>query len=369
MPTANVKVLFIGRAWEVPYETVHFKGGHSLFSTIARFRPDVLVSSGDLPASLNGAPFQLRKRWIHLDPALEPEAVAQAVEACYAGALWEHPGDAGNPLVSVFTGTCDTGDFLQDTYQSLRIQTYPNWEWVVVDDGSSDGTWERLLAIAAGDIRVRPMRVPHTGTIGAVKHLATQAAYGAFLVELDHDDLLTFPALEAVKQAFEADPALGMVYSNFAEFFQDGRCNRYQGPPWEDRYRETIYLGRTYLECVAPDIYDRFGPGFADQYAYYLTVGPNHLRAFRAAELRRLGGYNPNLAVADDWDLTARFFLHSKCHHLDQMLYLYRLLDQSGNTTFQRNQAIQDHLELARRHYREAFQAANDGVLVSTRAR
>ena len=359
MPTANVKVLFIGKHWEVPYEVVQLESGNSLFATLAQFRPDVIVTSERHPASLQAAPFELRKRWIHLDPAMPAEQVVATVEACYAGWLWGHPGDAANPLLSVYTGTFNTGDHLGDTYQSLRDQTCPDWEWVVVDDGSTDGTWERLLAIASGDFRVRPLRVPHQGRIGAVKRLATQAALGEFLVELDHDDLLTCEALAEVKRAFQADPAIGMVYSNFAEFFPDGRCNRYQGPPWEDRYRETAYQGRTYLECRTPDIYGRFGPNPADQFAWYLTVGPNHLRAFRRTELTRLGGYNPNLPVADDWDLFVRFFFHSRCQHLDRMLYLYRMLDNGGNTTFLRNQSIQDHLELGRRRYAQAFVAAN----------
>ena len=359
MPTAFVKVLFIGRSWEIPYETLLLESMNSIFKTIASFRPDVIVSSGPIPDSLLKASIELRKRWIHLDPGTEPAAVSAAVEACYAGALWEHPADPGNPLLTVFTGTYNTGDFLADTYQSLRLQTCPDWEWVVVDDESGDGTWERLLAIAAEDMRVRPIRMRHSGRIGAVKHLATQAACGSLLVELDHDDMLTCTALEEVARAFAEDPQAGLVYSNFAEFFQDGRCNRYQGTPWDDRYRETEYLGRTYLEAIAPDIYGRFGPGFDQQYAYYLTVAPNHLRAFRASELRRLGGWNPRLPVADDWDVLARFFLHSKCRHLDRLLYLYRFLDQRGNTTFQRNKAIQDHLELGRAHYRQAFMEVN----------
>jgi glycosyltransferase involved in cell wall biosynthesis len=361
MPTADMKVLFIGKTWDVPYVTARLEpNSRSLCATLATFRPDVIVTCGPVPASLNLAPFEVRKRWIHLDSELASEAVVQAVEACYQGWLWGHPGDAAQPLLSVYTATYDTGDFLRDTYHSLRQQTYRNWEWVVVDDGSRDGTWERLLEIAAEDFRVRPIRVNHLGKIGAVKRLATQAAMGPFLVELDHDDLLTADALKAVKQAFEADPETGMVYSNFAEFFQDGRGHRYEGAFWADRYRETEYQGRRYLECLTPDLYGRFGPAYTDQFAYFLTVGPNHVRAFRASELARLGGYNPNLSVADDWDLFARFFLRSKCRHIDRMLYLYRFQDEGGNTTFVRNKAIQDHLELGRRHYAQAFQEANE---------
>lgn len=360
MPTANVKVLFIGKTWDVPYDVKACKQLNNLFSIIAIFQPQVIVTSEFIPASLNVAPFEIRKKWIHVDPLVSKEDLIAAIENCYSSNLWGHVLQDRHPLVSVYTSVYNTGDFLRDTYQSLREQTYNNWEWVVVDDESTDETWERLQAIAREDIRVRPVRIKHSGSIGTVKDIATRLAYGPYLVELDHDDRLTDFALEEIKNAFEADPEVGMVYSNFAEFYADGSPHRYEDAFWKDRYRETVYHNRTYLECRAPNVYDAFGPAFTDQFAWYLTVGPNHVRAYRASELRRLGGYSHNLPVADDWDLFARFYFYSKIRHLDKLLYLYRLLDRSGNTTFVRNKSIQDHLELARAHYSAAFIEANE---------
>jgi glycosyltransferase involved in cell wall biosynthesis len=360
MPTANVKVLFIGKAWDVPYDVRECTQLNNLFATIASFQPQVIVTSEFIPASLNVAPFEIRKKWIHVDPLVTQENLITAIENCYFGSLWGHALQDQHPLVSVYTGVYNTGDYLRDTYQSLREQTYTNWEWVVVDDESTDETWERLQAIAREDIRVRPVRVKHSGSIGTVKDIATRLAYGPYLVELDHDDMLTDNALAEIKNAFEANPEVGMVYSNFAEFFSDGSPHRYEDTFWKDRYRETVYRGKTYLECRTPDIYDAFGPAFTDQFAWYLTVGPNHVRAYRTTELRRLGGYSYTLPVADDWDLFARFYLYSKIHHLDKLLYLYRFLDRGGNTTFIRNKSIQDHLELARAHYSAAFIEANE---------
>ena len=106
-------------------------------------------------------------------------------------------------MVSVYTPTHDTGDYLQDTFQSLRDQTYANWEWVVVDDHSSDKTWARLQEFATQDYRIRPFQSGmHLGKIGALKNLATRLCRGKYLVELDHDDMLTETALEDVKNTF-----------------------------------------------------------------------------------------------------------------------------------------------------------------------
>jgi glycosyltransferase involved in cell wall biosynthesis len=366
--TANIRVLFIGKEHDVPYETAHCARLNGLFSRIATFKPDVIVTTDAVPASLNVAPFEIRKKWVAVSSDTTTAQLIHAIERCYKGRLWGHRNRHLHPLVSVFTGVFNTGDFLRDTYQSLREQSYDNWEWIVVDDGSSDGTWERVLAIAAEDSRVRPFRTAHSGRIGDVKDIATRLATGVYLVELDHDDMLTDDALAEIKDAFEANPDVGMVYSNFAEFFQDGRPHRYPGDFWASRYRETQYRGKKYLECRTPDIYGAFGPDTTDQFAWYLTVGPNHVRAFRTDELRRLGGYNRELPVADDWDLTARFFLRSKICHIDKLLYLYRFLDSGGNTTFVRNKSIQDHLRLARERYVEEFEQVNAKRLARKRA-
>lgn len=356
MPTAGIRVLFVEKSWDVPYEVRICPDVRRIFQDIAQFLPDVIVTSAFIPGNLNIAAFELRKRWIHLDPNSDPESVIRAIEGCYAANIWgTHHHQKTNPLVSVYTGTYNTGDYLRDTYQSIREQTYPNWEWVVVDDESTDGTWERLEEIASEDIRVRPFRMKHSGKIGAVKDTATRLAYGEYLIELDHDDMLVDTALDEVRKAFDSDPDVGMVYTNCACFYPDGSPQQYTDDFWKERYRETEYRGKTYLEALNPDIYDRFGPYHQQQFGWFLTVGPNHIRAYRANTLRELGGYNRNLPVADDWDLYARMFLHSKCLHINKLLYLYRFHDSWKNTTFTRNKSIQDHLELGRKHYEKEF--------------
>jgi len=360
MSTAGVKVLFVGRSWDVPYDVKVCEKPTGIFLDIASFMPDVIVTSEYIPGALNGAAFELRKRWIHLRHDSAPEQVVTAVESCYASNLWgPHPYAAQNPLVSVYTGTYNTGDYLHDTYQSLRDQTYSNWEWIVVDDGSTDGTWDELVSLNAKDHRVRPFKATHNGKIGNTKDLATRLCNGDYLVELDHDDMLVDVALEKVKNAFDEDPGIGMVYTNCACFFADGSPQMYTGEFWESRYRDVEYRGKMYKEAIQPNIYDRFGPDYWLQFGFYLTVGPNHIRAYRAATLRELGGYNRNLSVADDWDVFARMFLYSKCHHINELLYLYRFHDAYTNTTFTRNKSIQDHMELGRAQYAAEFDRVN----------
>ena len=367
MTIAGIKVLIIGKPFELPHNVVHLEGTTHLLETIATFRPDVIVTSNFVPGSLTLAPHELRKRWIHVPPEVSSEDLCTRVESCYSFNIWtEHQFAKDHPMVSVYTPTHDSGDYLQDTLQSLRGQTYANWEWIVVDDHSSDKTWARLQEFATQDYRIRPFQSGmHLGKVGALKDLATRLCRGKYLIELDHDDMLTETALDEVKTAFEAHPDVGMVYTNSASFYENGSYQRFSGPPWDapGRYREVEYHGKKYLECSNPDIYDRFGPHFTQVFGWFLTVGPHHIRAFRAETFRQLGGYNPELPIADDWDLYARFFLESKCFHIDKLLYLYRYRDGFGNVTFQRLQSIQDHLALGRTHYAERFNKKNEELL------
>jgi glycosyltransferase involved in cell wall biosynthesis/predicted O-methyltransferase YrrM len=364
MSTSGIKVLTIGQKFDLPYDVCHVDNLKTLISTIAQFHPDVVVTSNVIPGMLSNYAFEIRKRWIHVNPASPKEAIIQAIENCYIYNLYNvHHLSNTQPLISVYTGTWNTGDYLRETYQSLLDQTYPNWEWVVVDDNSTDGTWEKLEGYAKEDIRVRPYRSgKRIGKVGGVKHLATLLCNGVYLVELDHDDQLTDFALAEIRKAFDENPDVGFVYSNCANYFENGTFHEFGDPFWKVRYRDTEYHGKIWRECVNPDVYDRFGPHFTQQFGWFLTVGPNHVRAYRATTFKEVGGYNPGLPVADDWDLYARVFLQWpkwKCLWIDKMLYLYRFLDAWGNTTFTKNKSIQDHLAHGRNHRARDFEILN----------
>lgn len=360
--TSGIRVLLVGQPFALPYEVHHIEGSERLLEALATFDPDVIVTSTYVPGVLRNLSFEIRKRWIDVNPKSTGEEVAGAVESAYRSRLWSaHGAQARHPLVSVYTGTYNTGDYLEDAYRSVADQTWPDWEWVVVDDHSDDGTWERLEAIAARDPRVRVFRSgSRLRRVGAVKDLATRLAKGDILVELDHDDMLTDFALDEIRKAFMADLEAGMVYSNCAAFFENGSPHMFTDGFWSTRYRDTEYHGKVWKECVQPDIHGRFGPHYTQQFAYTLTHGPHHVRAFRARTLFELGGYNPRLPIVDDFDLYARFFLSSKCVRIDRMCYLYRVRDNWSNTWFRKGSSIQDHLAHARGQYDAEFQKANE---------
>jgi hypothetical protein len=103
------------------------------------------------------------------------------------------------PLITVTTPTYQGADVLVDrAVASVQRQTYPNWEMVIVGDGCTDHTAQRLAAL--GDPRIRFINLPHRGVYPANKlhrwmvagtppsNRAWELARGQWLAPLDHDD-------------------------------------------------------------------------------------------------------------------------------------------------------------------------------------
>jgi glycosyltransferase involved in cell wall biosynthesis len=229
--------------------------------------------------------------------------------------------------ISIFTPSHNP-QFLDDAYQSILSQTYNDWEWVVLLNGEAE--WEN-----PDDHRVRVECVKSDiKGVGALKSKAVELCNGEIYLELDHDDILISNALERVVEAFEANPEVGFVYSNFAQINEDKTPNFSTfdlGYGWQ--YKEVNISGETYLECIAM-------PDFPAAVSY-IWFAPNHVRAFRASVYKALRGYDSNLEVLDDLDLITQFYQNSKFYGIDECLYLQRVHPNNTQAQPELNERIQ----------------------------
>jgi glycosyltransferase involved in cell wall biosynthesis len=118
------------------------------------------------------------------------------------------PPDAGYQCVfTIFTPTFNRAHTLHRVYDSLRAQTFRDFEWLVIDDGSSDNTRE-LVESWKQQARF-PVRYIHQPNQG--KHVAhnraVREARGEFLIPLDSDDACVPEALERLKYHWDRIPA------------------------------------------------------------------------------------------------------------------------------------------------------------------
>ena len=104
------------------------------------------------------------------------------------------------PKISVIIPAYNAETYLEPCVRSVLQQTYQNLEILLIDDGSTDKTWEICRALAAADSRVRPIR-KENGGVSSARNAGIAAASGAMLIFVDGDDELKENGLEALIEA------------------------------------------------------------------------------------------------------------------------------------------------------------------------
>jgi glycosyltransferase involved in cell wall biosynthesis len=129
------------------------------------------------------------------------------------------------PVVSVVLPTYNRAAFLREAIESVRAQTFQDWELLVVDDGSTDDTAVIVQEFARRDRRIRNMRQANGG-LHAARNTGLRAASGRYMTFLDDDDLLLPNKLAHQVPAMEARPELGFLYSPVWLRSDDGKPDR-----------------------------------------------------------------------------------------------------------------------------------------------
>jgi O-antigen biosynthesis protein len=300
-------------------------------------KPVAIVSIGESRQgfpNLGSAPFFIKRKWLHFGPNDGHDVIGRDIFRCFLRNVLERRSPI--PLVSVFTPAYKTGDKILRPFHSLLSQTYADWEWIIMDDSDDDGeTFALLKDLASRDHRIRVYKeCRHSGSIGDVKRAACDLARGAILVELDHDDQLTPQCLQWLVSGYSKHPDVGFIYTDFAECSEGGDSVEYS-PGWGfgyGSYRKENHNGMIYSVVNCPHINAKT--------IRHIIAAPNHVRSWRTTAYRAMGGHNPIIHVADDYEILIRTFLSTRMGHIPRMGYIqYR--NQDGNTHRARNKEIQ----------------------------
>lgn len=124
-------------------------------------------------------------------------------------------------LVSVITPTYNRAYCLPNTIESVLAQTHSNWELILVDDGSTDGTREMIAVRYGYEPRIRYICQPNAGVSNARNNGIRHAA-GDFVAFLDSDDLWKPWKLETQLACMDALPEVGMVWTDMEAIDPDG---------------------------------------------------------------------------------------------------------------------------------------------------
>ncbi len=217
---------------------------------------------------------------------------------------------ARNPTVSVIINCHNCGGFLRDAIQSVQAQTYADWEVVFWDNASNDGSAE--VAAGYGNL-IRRYRSEKKLPLGAARNMAIEQAKGEYIALLDADDIWQPTKLARQMQLFDSRPRVGVVYTDASALFPQGDMRPFGSRPFFCRGS----VGRRLF------LYD------------FIVCSSI---VIRKEVWKKLGGFEPNLTVAEEYDVLLRATREYEFDYVDEMLTVYRYHSNNSSWNYARMQ-------------------------------
>jgi glycosyltransferase involved in cell wall biosynthesis len=230
------------------------------------------------------------------------------------------------PGISIIMPVWNGEKYLAAAIDSLLVQTYADFELLVIDDGSTDRTPEILRAYT--DPRLRVLRLDHAGIVVALNHGLSQAK-AKWVARLDADDLSLPRRLELQWQAVNHHPQAVLCHTNVIHLGEDNL------PVGEARLPHSRSFTALRLCYQCPIVHS--------------TV------LFKRSTVLAVGGYLPEERHAEDFSLWGRLLEQGEFVALPQRLVQFRVHQQSVS---QKNLEVQRALarQISIRHCRNFLQ-------------
>ncbi|GHV10395.1 glycosyl transferase [Bacteroidia bacterium] len=176
-------------------------------------------------------------------------------------------------LVSIIIPCYNGEKFIAETLDSVRRQTYTQWECIIMDDGSTDHSAAIVKEYANQDHRFTYLIQNNQG-VAIARNTAIKASHGIYILPLDADDLIDPHYIDEAVKVLDSQPEVKVVYCNAEKF------GRKKGK-WElPDYDFNLLLSRNLIFCSA---------------------------LFRRTDFDKTIGYNPNMSGMEDWDFWLSF--------------------------------------------------------------
>lgn len=224
--------------------------------------------------------------------------------------------DISTPLVSIYIANHNYGRYIDQAIRSALAQSLPNFELIVIDDGSTDNSREIIESY-----RDHPRVIPifqHNQGLTVTNNIALRASRGKYIMRLDADDWLDPHILEVLSNVLERNPDVGMVFPDYYHVDPDG----------------------TVIEVVRR--HDFGEVTLRDQPAHGACT------MIRRQCLLDLDGYDESLRCQDGYDLWVRFIEKFQVRNVNLPLFYYR---QHGESLTRNEDRILDtRSTILRRH-------------------
>ncbi|MGC2421098.1 MAG: glycosyltransferase [Candidatus Acidiferrales bacterium] len=207
-----------------------------------------------------------------------------------------------DPLVSVVMVTRDVERFLAEAIESVLGQTFRDFEFVIVDFGSSDKSKDIAASYAARDSRIKLSEIPPCSYIEA-KIAVCSLPKGRYIAIQDADDVSLPNRLEAEVDFMERHPEVGLLGGAVERIDSDGKYLTIADDyPTEDQeIRAGLRKWNTFWHPTVLILREAF---------------------------MRVGGYREGFTQSEDYDLWLRISEHYQCANLKQVVLKYRIHSQ-----------------------------------------
>lgn len=209
-----------------------------------------------------------------------------------------------NPLVTIYMPVFNASPYLNQSIDSILTQTYSNFEFIIIDDASTDNSWKIIKSYAKKDKRIIAIKNYINLGVSLTSNIAISRAKGKLLARMDADDISFSDRIEKQVQFLTKNPkvvAIGGQCIVIDEF--DNIIGNKNFPTQSKQLKDMIFWA---IPMQQPS----------------MMVNLSKLP-------KKFVWYAPNKSSAEEVDLMFRFMLHGQIANLEDNLLFYRHLNTS----------------------------------------
>ena len=177
-------------------------------------------------------------------------------------------------LVTIITPAYNCIKTFERTFESVLSQTYRNWQWIVVDDCSTDGSFDYIKELAIKDQRIIVLRTPENKGTSVARNIGLRYAEGRYITFLDSDDFLDSNYLQSQLDFIKLNgPLVSAGYRRKAKH----TCTDFLVPSYVDyktalRGNPLSCLTTMYDKSVIGDVFFPEDIDRPEDYAFWLNI-------------------------------------------------------------------------------------------------
>lgn len=242
-------------------------------------------------------------------------------------------------LVSIIMPCYNDGKYMEEAVASVKSQTYPQWELIIVDDGSDDEETVQIIKRMETE-QIKVLHTDHIRPAGA-RNYGIRHADGTYILPLDADDRIDKTYIEKAVEMIESDSRIGVVY------------------------------------CEADMFGERNGKWNLPEYSFQSMLLDNVVfvtALFYRKDWERVGGFNSNMASGmEDYDFWLGILeLGKEIRQIPETLFHYRIKPASRTTGFQADyiqmqaayrQIYDNHKAFYEKHQEEYAKTLRDALI------